>query len=185
MGPAPFVLIQRIDTTWTKASRGGQGAVQRNGTPAALPVPCFLGFHSSEFGFHVHRLWFAEQNGFVPTETVAVKRGHSWQEGCVLLTRDEDVVRVRFEYDHHKGGAPARRMVDPTGNLSPLSQEAFTLRLGEWGRVSYNGRFSHADTGEWWYEKVICNVGLSLRPPADWFSHGAPNYLYSQMAELW
>jgi hypothetical protein len=185
MGPAPFVLVQRLDTEWTKASRGGQGAVRRNGTPLGLPVPSFFGFHSDEFCFRIHRLRFSEQTGFAPTETAEVQGDPVWREGCVVLAQEAEVVRVRFEYIPGSGGAPAREMFDPSGDRLPLSEEAFTLRLGEWGRVSYNGRFSCVDTGNWWYTKVVCNVGLSLRPAPDWFTQGAPDHVYTRMAELW
>jgi hypothetical protein len=185
MVPAPFALIQHLKTDWTKVSRGGAGAVKRNSTPEAVIFPCFLGFHATDFRFHIHDVRFTEAAAFSLDETVAYEEGSVWKNGCVRLVPEGDVLRILFEYGGHSGGTPAREMFDAAGNCLLLNEEAFRLRVGEWGRVSYNGRFSCVDTGNWWYEKHIFNIGMVLRAPEDWFAQSKPHHVYSRMAQLW
>jgi hypothetical protein len=181
--PAPFGLIQHLETRWTKASRGGEGAVKRNRTPEAIVFPCFLGFHATEFCFCIHNVRFTEVGTFAPDQTVAIEDGSFWKSGCVRVVSEGDFLLVRYEYeDGWGGGAPAKVTFDAAGNRLLLNEEAFRLRIGEWGRVSYNGRLSCIDTGSWWYEKHVFNVGLVLRAPEDWFTRCKPDHEYSQMA---
>lgn len=37
--PRTHVVVQRVRTSWAKASRGGPGAVVRNAVPTAFPLP--------------------------------------------------------------------------------------------------------------------------------------------------
>lgn len=182
--PVPFALIQHLQTEWTKASRGGAGARRRNSTPDVAVFPCFLGFHSTEFRFRVHDVLYKECTAFSPDETLAIEDGSFWRTGCVRVVSDGDILRVRFEYDGWSG-APTREMFDAEGYCRLLNEEAFYLRVGQWGRISYNGRLSCPDTGNWWYEKHTFNVGMALRAPEDWFTRSKPDYTYSQMARLW
>ncbi len=70
-------------------------------------------------------------------------------------------------------GAPARTV--------PF--EIFSLALGEWGQVRYNGRFSW--NGGWKYEKWVYNIGLFPGIiPANPFQ-GSPARSYSNLADLW
>jgi hypothetical protein len=181
---APFALIQHLATQWTKASRGGAGAVKRNGTPEAMVFPCFLGFHVTDFRFRIYEVRFTESAAFVPIDTVAIEEGSFWKTGCLRVVREGDILLVRFEYDGWGGGAPTRETFDAVGNRLLLNEEAFRLRVGQWGRVSYNGRFSCVDYGNWWYEKHVFNVGMALRAPEDWFTRRQPDYTYSRTAQL-
>ena len=184
MEMAPFAVVQHLETAWTKASRGGTGAVRRNQTPEAMTFPCFLGFQSTDFRFGIHQVRFAEQAGFDLDDTVAFERGLVWTKGCVRVVAHNDILRVHFEYDGRSGGAPTREKFDASGNRLLLKEEAFCLRVGEWGRVSYNGRFSCEETGNWSYKKTVFNIGMALRAPEDWFTQSTPNHVYSQMAQL-
>ena len=122
---------------------------------------------------------------FSSKETISIKEGSFWKCGCVRVISEGDLLHVRFEYNREKGGASARETFDAVGNRLSLNEEVFRLKVGEWGRLSYNGRFSCADAGEWWYEKHVFNLGMDLRVPEDWFTRGKPDYAYSQMEQLW
>jgi hypothetical protein len=53
-------------------------------------------------------------------------------------------------------------------------------------RVCYNGRFSDADTGRWWYEQVTVNVaGFGGAPSGDVFLRSEPVRELRLLADLW
>src|SRR6185503_8816815 len=64
-----MIVIQKLVTRWTKASRGGSAAARRNATPLAsmLPPPP-RGTH----GVFLHTLTFDEAASFVPMTSFEV-----------------------------------------------------------------------------------------------------------------
>jgi hypothetical protein len=175
--PSAMVLIQEIRTAWTKASRGGAAATLRNRVPEAAIFPAVESKPAADKIFH-HRLIYGEADDFaapVKSETAEAESDRI-TIGCVKIEVSPEKLVVAYEYDHKCGGAPARR-----GGLGVSLEEELIVERGRWARVKYNGRF----TGdEWWYEKLVVNVGLFERYDARAFYSTAPTHEIVRMAEL-
>jgi len=107
----------------------------------------------------------------------------------VTVYPEGEHIRVVYEYLATMG-MPRRDTIgyalDEIGRPQPLKVDAFTLRLGEWGRLRYNGR--HSGDCAWWYEKWVVNVGFFGQERPMWptaFLDSPPSARYSQMADLW
>jgi hypothetical protein len=66
-----------------------------------------------------------------------------------LILPREDGATLEYRWDW-KCGAPVRSW----------RPKRIRLGLGEWAQVTYNGRFTDWDDGNWWYERHVVNVGL-------------------------
>jgi hypothetical protein len=63
-----IIVVQTLETSWTKASRGGPAAARRNGTPKLLDLPALLP-ERSEHDVVWHAVRFGEPD-FTPTVTL-------------------------------------------------------------------------------------------------------------------
>jgi hypothetical protein len=177
-GPPVRGLVQIIHLHWTKASRGGQGARQRSAVPLAFEVPDD-GLLEVDGQLQVEEWHWGERNAFAEPlrhrqRRVAVADGFTF--GCVTVAGYAQGLAVRYRWDATHGGAPDRSYLD-RGLIVPP---------GQWVRICSNGRFSDADTGEWYYEQVTVNVacsadGLSGRI----FVDAAPAHDLRLLADLW
>jgi hypothetical protein len=170
------VLVQRIKTVWTKKSRGGRLASLRNAVPEALAVP-FEGRRGAA-GFVIHEVVYHEADEFGGPLSVSLKEfaGDRLEVGCVTVRLSGDDVVVEYLHSYG-GGAPVRR---GRGGLAP--PRSFALGRGQFGRVIHNGRFSG---DEWWYEKVVVNVGGRGRQSPAAFTRGGPAFVIDDTAALW
>jgi hypothetical protein len=160
----PMILIQEIRGIWSKASRGGAAAALRTSVPEAAL------FHQL--------LVYGEANDFTePLNAEIVElESDSISVGCVKISAPSEQLVVAYEYDYGCGGLPPR-LRRPGINL----REELIVGRESWVRVKYNGRFSG---DEWWYEKVVVNVGLFQNPDAGLFGSTKPAGEISQMAAL-
>jgi hypothetical protein len=172
-----MVLIQEIRTVWSKASRGGAAAARRNAVPETAL------FHAAGSQSAAHRIFrqllvYGETNDFAePVKSEVVELvADSISAGCVKIQVSAGRITVAYEYDYRCGGLPPRQ-TKPGVNV----REEIIVEPESWVRVRYNGRFSG---DEWWYEKVVVNVGLFQQPHADVFGSTKPAGEISQMAEL-
>ncbi len=172
-----MILIQEIRSVWTKASRGGAGAALRNSVPEAAIFPAVGSKSAADKIFH-HRLLYAEANDFAaPVRSEIAEHEHgSISVGCVKIEVSLEKLIVAYEYDYRCGGAPQRR-----GGLGMNLREEAVVGRDSWARVKYNGRFGGE---EWWYEKLVINVGLFVRHDARAFYSTTPAREIVQMAEL-
>ena len=167
-----MVVIQEVQTSWTKDSRGAPGAVARNAVPERLSFIPSAGHHA----ILEHLARYGEESGFVASETVmSYDTPASLRYGCVRLVVANSRVQVMWRYDPGYIGAPERDEGPP--------KEAFVVSVGQWGCVRYNGRLS-SDEG-WWYRKVILNVGIFAAPTGSEFLVREPDFKYDQTAHLW
>lgn len=161
-----MLVVQHIGTIWSKASRGGEEARRRNASPHALPLPLEV---ASKEGL-LHFVFFNEHDNFVPHETSQSLASLTapLRQGCVTIQRDEGgTCQVAFRWTNGKGGAPERSHC----------RRNLTLPSGQWCQVLWNGRFTDPDSGRWWYEKHVVNVGwgeftrqhFRLIPPISFF----------------
>ena len=187
-----MIIIQHILLQWQKDCRGGKGAVQRSRYPLAAKLPKDF-FKDIPFGSPVHWQWVEQKpDGF---HRRTDRRGleifdaqHSLPLGPmeIILNTDGGCL-LRYRYDWHKGAVPPRQVYDPkTSQYRPLSEQAFVLEEGDYGRALCNGRFVDRDTGSWWYELSITNVLLLPQEsaPLDCFLTADPTHLYRQIAQL-
>jgi hypothetical protein len=82
---AAEIVIQRVGTTWTKASRGGAGAAARNQCPSAFPLPVDAVLHSVDM---------AEENQFEPLHESADVVPASVREELRLRIRGEQLTML-------------------------------------------------------------------------------------------
>src|SRR5687768_14971232 len=100
----PTVVIQHIETIWTKDSRGGNNARKRNAVPDALDLPAFVG----DCQFALHHAKFDEHGLFVQQNRLIT--AHTFGElglDFVSLTIDDDVLAVRFHRDGNNAATPS------------------------------------------------------------------------------
>lgn len=172
-----MVLIQEIRSIWSKASRGGAAAALRNSVPEAVPFPIIKSRPAAHKVFH-QILVYGEANAFAePLKSESREPAADLTDiGCVKIRVSPERVIVSYEYDYRCGGLPPRQ-TRPGVNV----RAELIVEPESWARVRYNGRFSG---DEWWYEKVVVNVGLFRQPCADIFGSTEPAGEISQMAEL-
>ncbi len=195
--PVLAIYIQEITTSWTKASRGGDGAVKRGRVPDAVELPQSP-FPSSatadKYPFYLHLLWYTEYHGYdvrseyLKSDVAANPISEILNRDGVKVSFSGDSLAVRYQWDWNLG-APGRRTQDSTGTFVPVhhspEQKAFELQIGQWGRILFNGRHSDWDDGRWTYSQHTFNIGLFLNPPQNVFLETAPVKVYSKMAHLW
>ncbi len=168
------VLVQMIKVEWSKSSRGGQGARNRNSVPSALTIPDdLLGRWRGEI--LVDSSYWNEANDFARPnrrESERLPPDKVLRIGSVsiaLRAEGSDVVR-----------GPETLAI----RFIPLSREIFMCRR-EWARVVFNSRFSCIDSGNWWYEQVIVNAGLfDGRPASSVFVESRPAWEFRRLTRL-
>lgn len=170
---SPHIVLQAIDTVWSKTSRGGEGARLRRTLPTALPMPleCFASPYA------LHHATFAESKGFERSDRIV--RGKSLPELGVrdLLLQQEDAsLAVQLVRDPHNAAVAGRIF---------HSVPAFSLKPGEWGQLQYNGRYVEHDRGNWWYEHHVYNIGLLDAADLDRFVRTKPDRRFLELARLW
>ncbi|MGW1727980.1 hypothetical protein ACWCQK_34360 [Streptomyces sp. NPDC002306] len=156
-------VVQWVRTTWTKQSRGGLGAVRRNATPMAFPLP--LG--SPPF---MHEVRMREAEDFQPRSVMHDSMPDSSTDAGVLLREVDGLLRVQLVATPF--GMPRRWRRPP----------AVRLAHGEWLRWQINYRFAGSSGGEWTYRLDTLNIAHG---PArlDLFL-GTPTHQVNELASL-
>ena len=176
----PRVVIQLIHTQWSKASRGGDGARQRSAFPTQLPLP----IESFAAPATLHRVGFSEFSDFERRESV--ERGDAISALPVrdlALTRDGEKLAVKFIRDRQNAAIADRLFPDESGN-TVLEMDAFAIGAEEWGQLRYNSRYVDRDTGNWWYEQSVYNIGLFASVVGDRFVSTNPDHRFVELAIL-
>ena len=192
----PVIYIQEVETNWTKASRGGDGAVNRGRVPEAAELPINTTFPASPAETHpffLHLLRYSKRteykawSEFLKSDIGANESAEILNRGGVRVSFNGEVLTARYQWNEELG-APKRRRQDNTGTFvnvgHSLLQKALEIQIGQWGRILYNGRRSDFDDGRWYYNKHVFNIGLFVNPPSDIFLTTQPIKSYSKMAHL-
>jgi hypothetical protein len=167
-----MIVVQELQTRWTKASRGAPTASARDGTPRALRVPdadCI-----PLQNLILHRLRFDESDSFAPSVPQA-PRHTSLQHpvSCVAVREEGDSrITVAFNWDPLTCGAPRRSHGTP-----------IHLKRGDWCQILFNGR--HGSDREWSYHSTIVNVAHLSQANASIFLDSPPALVSNHLAELW
>ncbi|MEU4351075.1 hypothetical protein [Streptomyces sp. NPDC023838] len=113
------ITVQRIRTTWTKESRGGEAAARRNAAPIGFALP-----HEAVPYVHVVRM--SEDDGFVPYDSQA------------------DLRNVDIQLREADGQLRVFPQVKPLYALPPRKRRPPAVRLIPGVRWQLNYRFSSA-----------------------------------------
>ncbi len=179
----PVAVVQIVMSKWSKASRGGSGAVERNKMPEAFRLPpCPPNI--SEPSFMIHRVG----KTFITGDTTAQRPPHQsvvvqsiaepFECGCIRVSLDNGILHVDY-YWKSDAGMPERHH----------KKDILTLQMGQWGQLRYNERHSpyHEAFGEsptWWYEKWVFNIGLFTVVSPSMFLRTEPTQVHSMMDHM-
>ncbi len=165
------VIIQHIHTVWTKKSRGGEGARVRNAIPKAMLLP--TDFNSAPF--MLHHAVFSEFSNFSQTDERKSAVGFEQLNiRDMEISPTEDQLKIRLLRDGYNAA-----------KISPYPfADVFELSLGEWGQLTYNGRYICRSTGNWWYEQSTYNIGRVEKLDPRLFVSIRPDHSYSELAKL-
>ncbi len=159
-----MIVVQHIETRWTKRSRGMPGAAARNAVPRVMPLPAFP---EGPDGIRVHKVMADEARGFdLHQHTEIVAPGHGFTKYWALrfVPAGPDVV-VELRYESHEHGLPPR---DET------RRPIFRLKPGEIGTLHINGRFSY--TSGQYYKQHFVNVAHVETAPRGIFTRAADHF---------
>jgi hypothetical protein len=133
-------VVQRVRTSWTKASRGGHEAALRNAASTAFRLPPGL-----SSGLHEVALW--EYASFRPEVLVGDLAD------CGMVLHEVDGRLSAGPPDAVPGGVPRRDWRPPAVLLAP----------GQWLRWQINYRFGGRTN--WTYRLDTFNVAYGSPPP--------------------
>ena len=129
---SPCVVIQLIHCTWTKASRGGDGARLRNALPLQLPLP----LDSFAAPVTLHRVAFSEFTDFDRRETVErYDTLGSLRLHDLSFQLCGDSLVVGHIRDQQNAAIADRLYPDESGN-TVFEIDAFCVASDEWGQTS-------------------------------------------------
>lgn len=141
-----MIILQHIQTEWSKLSRGHPESKDRNATPEALEIPMPI----SSYDVCLHEITFKEEDSFYPRSRIITDPDKDVSSKLAISFRKfEKKLVFNFCWSWHYVGAPERR-----------NSEIFTLMEGQSGRIRFNGRFgAQSTTGqEWIYRKNVINA---------------------------
>ncbi len=130
-------------------------------------------------------LVFGETDGFKePNEKLEIyDLNNPFALGCTKLELT-DKLNVYYKYDEETGGIPPRIYADHFGNLVPECKLAFTLKLGQIGKLKHNGRFTTRNNF-WYYTEVTVNIGFLRTYDQSFLISNQPQFEYEKLADLW
>lgn len=154
------LLVQRVTTNWTKASRGGPAATVRSRCPISWELPPEVAWHS---------IRMSEADNFQPISESGLDVPSEVSEELALVIKDGRL-GVRPELPAY--WRPTRHRRPPRRYLSP----------GEWLRWSVNYR-QGLDAG-WLYGLVTWNIAFSPMPLDRMAFLGTPTFEVRELAGL-
>ncbi|MAS55501.1 MAG: hypothetical protein CMJ44_12920 [Pimelobacter sp.] len=149
-----LVVVQFVQTSWTKAARGGPLAQARGSVPSAFKLPQQL-HQPCTLDILSFRAPFEQPERRVDPESLPLTLP------TLRIEPDGDGVAVTYVWDRHYVGAPARWRSGSGGMEVPVTR-SIGCGLGEWVRVRYNGRSGEGryEHHPWSYLGVVANVGV-------------------------
>ncbi|MEH6461647.1 hypothetical protein [Chitinimonas sp. JJ19] len=166
-----MLIIQHIDTCWTKTTRGMPGAGLRNALPEVYRLPDVLSDVPSD-GALIHRLQRNEWQQFQPhahTETLPAPDRY-W----------------RFRIGQHNGEITLSFCYDPADHGLPFrysrSRPIFRLARGQRGIFRINGRFA-SYSGQYYRQHTLHFAHLAALD-TDCFVAHPPHQVHDELAHL-
>jgi hypothetical protein len=174
-----LIMVQEIRTHWSKKSRGGKLATERNAVPDAVAIPGEK-IKKPMRGLIEHSVAYNEWQGFSLCERSSLTQEPAGRVrlGRLLIEPIGEELHISFEnYAKYEG------MLIRPAQSEGLLLTRMRLQSRQWGRVLYNERFSYEEG--WWFEKRVFNIGLFEKFEGDVFVSTKPAQVISQMAKLW
>ena len=141
-----MIIVQKIQTHWTKASRGIPNSKLRNSVPRRLELP----YIENDAAIFVHEVKATEDNGFkLESETLAIPNPKKYWS--FEFTESGNRLNVFFRYSYHEHGAP---------NRGGVRRNLINLSKGETASFHINGRFTYY-SGQW-YRQYFVNIGYGV-----------------------
>ena len=200
-----LVLIQHVETTWTKRSRGAPGALKRNAVPESFLVPITeIAAFRAVVALHLVRYW--EENSFEsPSEMLRLFKDYaslgtefratSSVEGFAVAVKQrpplvQSTLQGQTELDgvHFRTGNNLLEVsCNPAHLGAPYHRPSirFNLAPGQWGRAVRNARYNLGFDSYWTYGKTVINIGWFDGTTNDVFMRTDPTFSGGQMSQLW
>lgn len=163
-----MILIQHIETVWTRQSRGMPGSAKRNAVARAMNLP---DFPEPVGQLLIHKAIARETSNFTMEES------HSFQQEMTYWTLEfllaDNKLDTRFTYNYREHGEPNR-------GAYPVS--LFKLNPSEWGSFQINGRFSSHNRQ--YYRQHFINILFADFFTNDIFVSGKARYQINKLADL-
>ncbi len=169
-----MLLIQEIEVSWTKASRGAPGSIQRNAVPECLEMLMPEGAWPSDKWLY-QKAMFSEHSGFTnPFNQIdALEPFKVKFFGALQLSREDEGIGVTLKPFNWRG----------MPGYAPPSGRQFTLRGNTYARIRYNWRIAH-DEGGWAYGKTVFNLIEAAHFNPSVFTQNEPALAYENMHGL-
>lgn len=164
-----MLIIQHIETHWTKASRGMPGAGKRNAVPKKLQIPAVV---TDSNGMLIHHVTAREENNFVLEQKTEIVE-HATRYWTVAFQKTHDTVQVLFTYNTILHGLPKR---------NACKRPLFKLAPGKWGSFHINGRFA-SYSGQMYIQHVL-NIGHGTACNPDWFLQSDSDIHVNELGHL-
>ena len=163
-----LIIVQRIETTWTKRSRGMPGAKARNSVPKALKLPIL---NSATEGLFIHEIYADENHNF--------ELHQHWHETDLMkywsldFREESSLLRILFTYDYYQHGQPKRNAHRQP--IIKLDREAFASFCINGRFTSYRGQF---------YRQHFVNLAYVESPTSNIFLSERKTMTVNKMADL-
>ncbi len=184
-----MLLIQHLKVHWSKAYRGAPYSTVRSQMSKSVHLPKEF-FDYNPLGYPSHYVYL-EQTKTGLLEKInridTLTEFENIRSSAVEMTRKDDWYELRYRYDYHRA-LPERRKYNPEISMYvELNEIAMCLKPNEYGRITYNGRYTDFDTGEWGYNLDIINIinSPTEKTPLDIYILREPDKTYNQIAILY
>jgi hypothetical protein len=171
-----IATIQRITTTWTKASRGAPKSAQRAAVPERFPIPPAVLPAKAKRIVVFQKVEASEHEDFIirdHSEVMDLGGRPDFSDEPAATRFEDGRLRVWYRPGTWSVGAPDRRGI----NLN-----VFNLEPGQWGRLIFNGRFGYG--GGWAYHRQVFNIACSLEAPGHDRFASEPDFTISDEQDL-
>lgn len=166
-----MLLIQEIDVSWTKASRGAPGSIQRNAVPECLEMSMPKGAWPSDKWLYQKSMFSEHKNFANPFNQIDALEAFKLKSfGALEFNRENEGIGVTLKPGDWRGmpGYP------------PPSGRHFILHDNAYARIRYNWRIAHEEGG-WAYGKTVFNLIETARFNAGIFVQNEPVIAYEDM----
>lgn len=160
-----MIAIQIVEVHWSKQSRGGAAATERN----RIPREFLLRPHGKSLNVIARHLIFEVDAGKFVARNVSTGEAPklpSNREG-LLLEESEGKLLVGFAWDLYLHGMPKRRQ----------KRRAAVVLPGETAQICVNGR--HSLGTQWYYTQHTFNIAYGHDLTENIFLRGAFDHLFS------
>ena len=163
------IIIQHIETQWTKKSRGNPAATLRNSIPESFS---FNGVPSHK-GVQLQKINYSETDNFAEPKISDFK-----------AINDNQLRALGLELEESDGKALVRLWGTPWRGSPGISSKVGVIPDGKWLRVITNERTSWEHT--WVYYKHVFNIFYdSANKLIDGVVHQEPIIIHNAESDLW